>query len=241
MNMKKLNMFDLVNGFWRKAEVEKFSPSEVALYFYLLQKANLQKWQMPVCCPTETIRVFIDTTKQNVMKARDGLRRKGLITFQPGKCKGSYPQYYLLPNGEEIAPSELSGELSGELSLYKTKDKDEISNNNARKGEFCLEELERRLAADESWQQNVISLISDKTSSVPIAEVKSKLSQFFLYLKTSGLEKREETDCRRHFINWLKKNLNTDKKKNNNEKSSKNQSGTSDACHTATASYYDSF
>ena len=110
-----MNMFNLVSRFWRAAEEEAFTPSEAALYFYLLHKANTQKWQMPIRCPTSTVCAFLSTTKQNVMKAREGLRQRGFIEYHPGSGTHDSPLYTLTENPSELS-DRLSNELSGQLS-----------------------------------------------------------------------------------------------------------------------------
>ena len=122
-----MNMFNLVSRFWRAAEEEAFTPSEADLYFYLLHKANTQKWQMPIRCPTSTVCAFLSTTKQNVMKAREGLRQRGFIEYHPGSGTHDSPLYTLTENPSELSDrlsNQLSGQLSNQLPLYKNKDKE---------------------------------------------------------------------------------------------------------------------
>ncbi len=240
----KLNMFSLISSFWRMAEVEKFSPSEIALYFFLLQKANQQKWQMPVRCSTESIRVYIESSKQNIVKARDGLKRRGLIDFLPGKGKGAYPVYVLVPQGNKPQhlemPKEMSIPLSVELSPYKKEDKESITIN-ARESLLNLEHMENQLLADKQWQENLISLISGTGEThIDNAELANQIKQFFLYLKTSGIEKRDEKECRQHFVNWLSKTF-TYKRKIKNVTNDKNKPIDGEAGASSPATYYDSF
>lgn len=246
-----MNMFELVRGFWQMADMEKFSPTATTLYFYLLHRANMQKWQMPIRCPTESVRCYIETTKQSVLNAREELKRRGLIDFMPGTGKGNYPLYTLKPpncnltNGlTDDLTDDLTVGLTDSLTLYKNKDnKTEYFNNNTRMCEEYLKDLEGLLLTDKPWHQSVASLMSGKgITDVDSDRVRFKMQEFFAYLKVSGIQKKNEGDCRRHFVNWLAKNIQHNKKSNNEHTTINEDRRGADQGHAAsTSSYFDSF
>lgn len=215
MNDESMNMFNLVARFWRMAEDSGCTTSEAALYFYLLNRANTQMWRMPIRCPTAIISVYLNTSKQNVMKAREGLRRKGLITFTPGSGINDNPLYTLTECNEQLSgqmsgklPSQLSDQLSESLSPLKDKEIDkENSISNARvKNVLGLDDLERLFLADQYWQESVFRLLLSKgMTDASIEMVKEKISMFFQYLRATGQSEREKNDCKNHFVNWLVK------------------------------------
>lgn len=200
-----MSIYDLTNRFWQENHDEPFSVSEVALYYYLLYRANMRRWRMPIRCPTSMICIELKTTKQNVVKAREGLVKRGFISVIPGKGTSVAPEYTI-----HVEPPRLSGELShqlsGQLTIYKTKDEDLHHNNRACEGKVSLNELEQRLSADAEWLESVRSLLSKK-SVVTLEEVATQLREFFSYLRCHGFEEREEKDCRGHFLNWLNKQI----------------------------------
>lgn len=212
-----MNMFNLVARFWRITEDSGSTTSEAALYFYLLNRANTQMWRMPIRCPTAIISVYLNTSKQNVMKAREGLRRKGLITFTPGSGINDNPLYTLTECNEQLSgqmsgelpdklPSQLPSQLSESLSPIKDKEKDkENSTTNARvKESLGLDELERLFLADQDWQESVFRLLLSKgMADVSIKMIKENVSMFFQYLKATGQTEREKNDCKNYFVNWL--------------------------------------
>ena len=102
-----MNLYELTNRFWQEGEYEPYSSTEVALYFFLLYRANARRWQMPIRCPTEMICNRIKTSKQNLVKARECLKQRGFISFVPGKGKEVAPTYTIM---ERISP--LSVEMS---------------------------------------------------------------------------------------------------------------------------------
>ncbi|MDO4949255.1 MAG: hypothetical protein Q4E55_03685 [Bacteroidales bacterium] len=208
-----MNMFNLVSRFWRAAEEEAFTPSEAALYFYLLHRANTQKWQMPIRCPTTTICVFLSTTKQNMMKAREGLRRRGFIEYHSGSGANDIPQYTLTEThsalsgqlSDEFTP-QLSGLLSSQLPLYKNKEKEMSATTARTESILSLEELEKTFLEDEQWQQSVLNLLLARNIKGTTVEIlRTQISQFFLYLRASGEKERETNDCKNYFVNWLSK------------------------------------
>lgn len=223
-----MNLYELSNRFWQENEYEPFSVSEVALYFYLLHRANSRRWQMPLRCPTTMICCHLKTTRQNIIKAREALRRRGFLSFTPGKGKDAPSLYTIVGNPDPLsAPlsdklsgqlsdkmtNELTGELPHELSdkvtVYNNKDKEidkDIHNNNNKAGDKINEkvglgELEQRFISDTDWQQSLLPLLSDKERP----KIEYYIHEFFQSLKMRGFENREEKDCRNHFYNWLKK------------------------------------
>lgn len=222
-----MNLYELTNRFWQEGEYEPYSSTEVALYFFLLYRANTRRWQMPIRCPTEMICNRIKTSKQNMVKAREHLKQRGFISFVPGKGKEVSPTYTIM---EHISPLSvelsvkmpeqlsvpLSVELSGQLSPYNIKDKDnnkDNSTNNAHENESGLDELKLRLSNDTSWQESIISLLSSSQQiKLSHIEIENYINQFFQYLKISGIERREETEVRTYFFNWLKKTILNNKK-----------------------------
>ena len=93
-----MSIFELMNYFWFRNENEPCSLSEMALYHYLLYEANRQHWTMPFKVSTQMIQARLNTSKQNVMKAREALTKRGLISYSKGEGKGK-PAIYTLHLG----------------------------------------------------------------------------------------------------------------------------------------------
>ena len=240
-----MNMFNLVSRFWRAAEEEAFTPSEAALYFYLLHKANTQKWQMPIRCPTSTVCAFLSTTKQNVMKAREGLRQRGFIEYHPGSGTDDSPLYTLTENPSELSDrlsNELSGQLSNQLPLYKNKDKDRFTTTARMEAILSLEELEKMFQEDEQWQQSVLALLLARNIEGATHEIlRTQISQFFLYLKASGQTEGETKDCKNYFVNWLSKQQLTNPRDGIIKPDNQDRRRASEVSPAPTEAYYQSF
>ncbi len=217
-----MNLYELSNRFWQEDEYEPFSTSDIALYFYLLHRANIRRWQMPLRRPTAMICYHLKTTRQNIVKARESLRQRGFIAFTPGKGQNAPSLYTIVENSVTTMSTSLPDELSGQLSDKMTDDltgelthglsdkatvyKD-IHNNSGNKAEeklnekIGLDELERRFIGDTDWQQSLLPLLSEGDQS----KIEHYIHEFFQTLKARGFDKREERECRSHFYNKLLK------------------------------------
>lgn len=206
-----MNIYELLTQFLMESEEQSFSPSEVALYAFLIAKANQHRWQMPFRCSTAAVCSRINTTRQNVVKARMGLKERGLIDFEAGTGKDDAPQYTLLQGKRQLSgqlsdelPHTLSGQMSGQLTPYNIKDKDNHENN-ARENELKeISELKTIMMKDKVWQMSVIKALGCASVRTP-EDISSQLSLFFLMLEAQGVKQREEMDCRAYFFNWLNK------------------------------------
>ena len=215
---KGVNIYELMQRFWRENEYEPFSTAEIALYFFLIDRANSRRWQMPFKCPTLVISTAIQVTRQTVINARESLRTRNLITYSKGTGKGSHPMYSLVfTDGlTECLPDDLSEPLqdgstvglSDSLTPYNIEDRNIKDNNYSsnKTGDvkiLSLEELEALLVNDELWLREIITLLSP-SCQIELPELKSCLGNFFRYLRCQGTKGREEDDCRRYFVNWIK-------------------------------------
>lgn len=218
-NNRPVNLYVLMQRFWRENQYEPFSTAAIALYFFLIDRANTRRWQMPFKCPTSVISTAIQVTRQTVVNARESLNARKFITYTKGTGKGSHPMYSLiLTDGlTECLPDDLSGTLpdgstvglSDSLTPFniedrKIKDKNYSSNKTGDVKILSLEKLEALLVNDEPWLNEIISLLSP-SCQIELPELKTYLCNFFRYLRCQGTKGREEDDCRRYFVNWIKK------------------------------------
>ena len=97
-----MSIYDYMNHFWFQNENDPCSLSEIALYSYLQYEANRQHWVSPFKVSTQMLMARLNTSKQNVMKAREGLKKRGLIDFTKGEGKGKPALYtFCLTNTNE--------------------------------------------------------------------------------------------------------------------------------------------
>lgn len=217
--MNGVNIYGLMQSFWRENEYEPFSTAAIALYFFLVNRANNRRWKMPFMCQTSSICISINVTRQTVINARESLCERNLITYTKGVGKGAHPMYSLVltdnltDNLTDTLQDSLRDDLRDRLTPYNKEDKNikdkNYSLNKTDDLKFLnLEELEALLVSDESWL-NEISFLLSPSSQCDISDLKIYLGVFFSYLRCQGMKVREENDCRKHFVNWLNKQLNS--------------------------------
>lgn len=213
-----MNMHELLNRFWLENEYETFTRTEICLYFYLLNKANQVCWQMPFKYKTETICSQLGVSKDNVIRAREGLCKRGMISFVRGKGNNSPTLYsitYRIPNGTQDVTHDgtVCGTDSGSPygSQYNMKEKDtDISIYKERA--LSLDKLEEVLSQDHLW---LSSLQSGLSSPIVKTELMEYLKDFFAYQNKKGYKARETNDVKKHFQKWLNQKLKNKKEYGN--------------------------
>ena len=217
-----MGIYDYMNHFWFENENDPCSLSEATLYFYLLYEANRQHWASPFKVSTQMLAARLNTSKQNVMKARDGLRKRGLIDFSKGEGKGK-PALYTLCLSEEQSQSlsqlmtqQLTESLASELpqSLPHSNIKEE--NTTKEVGEekqspssnskvvLTLSELMEKLLNDNSWLLGLSERLAKNKIILNDEELKDKVREFFSEQEHKGCKGKEEADCREYVFNWIK-------------------------------------
>ena len=179
---------------------------------------------MPFRCSTELVRMQLSTTRQNVLKAREGLHKKGFISFTTGTSKGNYAQYsiidcttqFTVQTTDELTDKvtdsitgELTEPLPGRLPPHNIKYKEIYKSHN-----ISMEKLESMLLEDGEWHSLILTRMSTTITSDRLTDY---LKIFFAYQKKKGVKSRAVEDVKIHFQNWLSKKLENDKGYGNNE------------------------
>ena len=220
---KGVNIYELMHAFWQENEYEPFSTAEIALFFFLLERANCRRWKMPFKCSTSLVCRSIKVAKQTFLSARLKLSERGLITFIQGKGNAMAPAYTVISepdkwtNGksdeqtenetEELTDSQIDSKTDS-LPTYNIKDnniqdKDIISLNNKGRADEILsfDELEKLFLADATWHDEILR----EFPAVSRLELENQIHGFFSRLRDKGEKGREEKDCRNYFINSVRK------------------------------------
>ena len=164
---------------------------------------------MPFTGYTERISADLQTTKQNIVKARAGLQQRGLISFTAGTGKENPPLYTIIDRTSQLSvplSENLSVKMSVPLSPLNIKDKNRNNNiHNVSNGKLELDELEMILANDAAWLDSVIL---QRGSDIDRETVLEYLKMFFAEQKMKSSDKREIIDIQKHFRNWLNIKMN---------------------------------
>lgn len=228
-----MNIFELMNHFWFRNENEPCSLSEMALYHYLLFEANRQHWAVPFKVSTQMIQARLNTSKQNVMKAREALMRRGLISFSKGEGKGKPALYTLhlsspndkVPQSQQLpqplmqelthmSSQPLPDTLTQSLPLSNIKDDNTLNVEKEKaashppsissKVALTLSELREKLLNDEQWQSELSKQLAGIGIHLTGNDLKGKIIDFFEEQQSRGVTEKEEADCRNYVFNWIR-------------------------------------
>jgi DNA-binding transcriptional MocR family regulator len=78
-----VNVFSLLNNFFRENEREKVSSSATKLYFFLIYEANKSYWEGPLMLSVRRLSSLLSFSKNTVSKSLSELEDRGLITCYP--------------------------------------------------------------------------------------------------------------------------------------------------------------
>ena len=189
-----MSIYDYMNHFWFENENDPCSLSEGVLYFYLLYEANRQHWVKPFKVSTQMLVARLNTSKQNVMKAREGLKKRGLIDYSKGEGKGK-PALYSL-NLSDVQPLQLpqpmTQPLTGSLACKLAQP---LPHSNNKEDNNQKEGKEENRAPSSNSKENKIILNGE--------DLKDKIRGFFSEQELKGCKGKEEADCRDHVFNWI--------------------------------------
>lgn len=196
----------LINRFWEANRNARFTMAETTLYFYLLNEANRNYWQMPIACATAIICASTGMTKATLIRARNGLKQKGLIGFTEGVQHSRAPTYHICTFETDGETADRTAHATDAETNRATIIKDnninkEISYHNAR---MKIDDLEKILVEDVEWQKDIVYQLNDQRISGPTAII-PYIRKFFAYLRICKITEKEEVDCRSHFFNKMKK------------------------------------
>ena len=98
-----MNYINAINNFWSMNEVYSFSPTEIALYFYLLRVNNLCSWKQYFNHNNYKVMASINVKDlRTLSNARNKLKQAGLIDFRTrnGSAEANYSLFTSAKNAE---------------------------------------------------------------------------------------------------------------------------------------------
>lgn len=123
-----MTYIDYIRNFWMQQSFYLFTPTEIALYFYLLESANVRKWPDTFTCINRKIEIDLGVSYKTLAAAKNRLRQTELIDFK--SKNGSKTTTFSLTYGnitkvggevrEEVL-GEVLGEVGDEVSLAHNK------------------------------------------------------------------------------------------------------------------------
>lgn len=241
-------IYDYFNAFWSENDKHPFNPTEHALFHYLLNEANRNRWVMPFASPTIIISYKIGASCVTIRKARASLHERGIIDFRPGVNRETPTTYTILgvadfPLEERLALSqELPLEFRLEERHYNNKDRIKDNDNFSlpKSGKTEIDILKDLFVGDTEWLSNIVWALGSPKIRTP-ADIRPFLDKFFSEQVAKGIKEREESDCRSHFFNWLKLVINQNQKNNDNNKRNADRHRGTEVSHGSAADFESSF
>lgn len=145
-------------------------------------------------------------TKATLIRARNGLKKNGLIGFTEGVQHSRAPTYHIRTFETDGETADSTANKTDAETTHATiiKDKNinkETSNHHTR---MSIDDLEKILVKDVEWQKNIICQLNDHRISESVYLI-PYINKFFAYLRICKVTEKEESDCRSHFFNKMKK------------------------------------
>lgn len=132
-----MNYLELIRGFWRSHEEHLFTPTEIAVYFYLVEVCNICQWKNPFKRNNAKIGADLSISFNTLKNARNKLQQAGLIYFKT--VNGSPNVVYTLSKFDKVNV-EVSNEVDVEVDVevdnqvLPTKDKLNINKTKVKLG-----------------------------------------------------------------------------------------------------------
>lgn len=77
-----MNYISMINSFWDAATLNPLSAGQVSLYFALLHVCNKNRWSEWFQASNQVLNVLTGLSRSGILKARDELKKRGLIDFE---------------------------------------------------------------------------------------------------------------------------------------------------------------
>lgn len=155
-----MTYIEIVNHFWNENRVNRCDPYEVALFFYILNEANKQRWVDQIKISTNILTAELGISRKTLINTRKKLKDKNLINFEPGlknKLTSVYTIYVSDGNIQRNIQGNIEGNILGNIQgnilgnhLIKNKNKNknkkynnsgdasiDIKLNEGKKKEVC--------------------------------------------------------------------------------------------------------
>lgn len=146
-----MTYFDYIKNFWAKHNFCQFSTTEIALYFYLLECANIQKWPDTFVCVNKKVEGTLGVSYRTVTAAKEKLRDAELIDFQT-------------KNGSKITTFSLT---SAKFAKVSTEVREEVSTGNLPTS-ANIAKLSAEVCAEVSLAHNMVPVKDIKTKDINI-------------------------------------------------------------------------
>ena len=156
-----MNIVNYMNHFWFQNQYDPCSPSETALYHYLLFEAERQQWTMPFRIPTQMVMTYTGISKQGVKDARESLRKRGFITYSKGEGKGRPALYSLVHNNTNELHTQQYRRITASQSVTDSKTQKMTEDVTQQLSSGPTQELSQELTHESTQTETQESTLTD--------------------------------------------------------------------------------
>jgi hypothetical protein len=156
-----MNIVNYMNHFWFQNQYDPCSPSETALYHYLLFEAERQQWAMPFRIPTQMVMTYTGISRQGVKDARESLRKRGFITYSKGEGKGRPALYSLVHNNTNELHTQQYRRITASQSVTDSKTQKMTEDVTQQLSSGPTQELSQELTHESTQTETQESTLTD--------------------------------------------------------------------------------
>lgn len=224
-----MNYISLLNKFWIAHESERFTPCEMAMYFYVLKRFNDARWPDELSISLESITLGTGTHKQTILNARKHLADVGLIHIKTdkggrGTCtiysfkrvqkSGTKLDQFIRPFNEErvqksgtildhFSKEEISPTPPKEEIIYKTQDN--LASLDSRDAHTRVSEMNSIEQLRMHFNQRMAKESLMKNNRISEEEYRMLVEEILNEWQISdGNDFRVDSDRKRHLISTLR-------------------------------------
>ena len=176
-----MNYIELIRGFWRSHEEHSFTPTEIAVYFYLVEVCNICQWKNPFKRNNSKIGADLGISFNTLKNARNKLAQIGLIEFKT--TNGSSNVLYTLSKFDKVTNEvgvKVTNEVTNEVDVKVLPTKDKL-NKTETKHTLLLEKeakgdpdfLEKELAELKAQNEELLAALNSQKEKKVAAKKES--------------------------------------------------------------------
>lgn len=214
-----MTLTDCLNNLFAEDDINPLSPEELRVYVDLLKawiSSGRGEWFEYILVPNVKPKLKPKLKpkvipKSTMVRIRDKLQERGLIQYVSGNGKMKKPYYKIVSETNPGTKGGTNPDTKPKEETSPTPPKEENIYINQQQLHTCtceknLEDLKDSLMKSDAWLESVrMALFRNYRMPLTEDQIKEKLSDFFLHLRSEGIEVKTEQDAKSHFKNWMAK------------------------------------
>lgn len=118
-----MNLYQLLDNFWRVDEQKNFSGNETRLYFFLVDLANRSFWKEWIEYPNDRLIANANISLQVLKSGRERLKEADLLDYVSGGGHRVKTKYRILTPNSDLKLPPYNNKTKNKKSNYKSNGK----------------------------------------------------------------------------------------------------------------------